>query len=61
MNGDFAGLHDELENYLSERKDYRPTKHVLDAEHREGIERRWSAYLNRYGYAGEGSSPAVLP
>ncbi|MFV1965582.1 MAG: sulfotransferase [Pirellulaceae bacterium] len=52
--GDFAPVQGKIETYVAERKSYQPAKHELDAESRAAIGRRWSAYMERYGYARNG-------
>jgi hypothetical protein len=53
--GDFGAVQGKVEDYLTERKSYQPTRHELDPESKEAIARRWGTYLERYGYADEDS------
>lgn len=52
--GDFESLRGKLETTVKQNKDYQRNKHhslppILVSE----IRRRWSGYIERYGYAGE--------
>ncbi len=43
-----------LEAFIGQRKDYKPNRHEeLEPEIRVEIRRRWSDYIQKYGYTEE--------
>lgn len=51
--GDFENIRSGIEKYVANRKDYKTNRHDLEPEVEGEIERRWSDYLHRYGYASD--------
>jgi hypothetical protein len=49
--GDFEIVRPRLEEYVKDHQDYQRNQHQLAPELREEIDRRWSHYLERFGYA----------
>lgn len=49
--GDFEHVRPQLEAYLQTQKDYTTNRHELEPEIKAEIQRRWSGYIERYGYA----------
>jgi len=50
----FETVRDRLEAFVGGRKDYKPNRHEeLSPEIRDAIRRRWSGYIEKYGYAHE--------
>jgi hypothetical protein len=50
----FAAVRDRLQAFIGQRKDYKPNRHEqLEPEIRAEIRRRWSGYIEKYGYADE--------
>ncbi len=48
--GDFATVRPRVEAFLAGQRDYRVNRHQLEPELQAEIDRRWAAYLDRYGY-----------
>jgi hypothetical protein len=47
-------VRDRLHAFIGQRKDYQPNRHEeLEPEIRAAIRRRWSGYIEKYGYAEE--------
>jgi hypothetical protein len=47
-------VRDRLHAFIGQRKDYKPNRHEeLEPEIRAAIRRRWSGYIEKYGYAEE--------
>jgi hypothetical protein len=51
--GDFEPVRDKLTAYVQGQKDYVKNRHQLEPEIKAEIRRRWSGYMERYGYAEE--------
>lgn len=49
--GDFEDLRQDLEEYVAQQKDYQPGRHELTPELTAEVDRRWSGYRDKYGYA----------
>jgi len=50
----FETVRARLQEFVGERKDYKPNRHEeLSPEIRAEIRRRWSGYIEKYGYAEE--------
>jgi hypothetical protein len=50
----FATVRARLQEFVGQRKDYKPNRHEeLPPETRAEIRRRWSGYIEKYGYAEE--------
>jgi omega-hydroxy-beta-dihydromenaquinone-9 sulfotransferase len=49
--GDFEEIRPRLEEYLQDHADYQRNRHALSPAIREEIDRRWSGYMARFGYA----------
>lgn len=48
----FETIRDQLQAFIGQRKDYKPNRHEqLEPEIRAEIRRRWSGYIEKYGYA----------
>jgi len=53
--GEFDKVLPALEQYAARTADYKPGTYELPAETRDAIDRRWAAFIERYGYGrGEG-------
>lgn len=50
--GEFENVQPRLEEYLKDHQDYQRNQHVLAAEIREQIDRRWGDYMERFCYPG---------
>ena len=48
--GEFENVAPKLAAYFEQKSDYRVNKHNLDPATRDEITRRWSDYIERYGY-----------
>jgi hypothetical protein len=49
--GDFEPARPGVEVYLARNREYEPNAHVLTADERAAIARRWAAFIEQYGYA----------
>ena len=49
--GGFDEVLPALEKYLASRADYKTNRYQLPPEKRAEVDRRWSAYMQKYGYA----------
>ena len=52
---DFDQVRPGIEQYMAGQSDYRPNRYEIPPETRSEISRRWSAYIEKYGYS---STPA---
>jgi hypothetical protein len=52
--GDFENIQLRLEEYLLEHADYQRNRHAMDPDLREEIDRRWSGYMEQFGYTPSG-------
>ena len=48
--GDFEAVRPAVEQYFAKEKDYKTNRFEMPAELRAEIARRWSKYIERYGY-----------
>ena len=48
--GGFEAIRPAIEGYFAKQKDYKTNRFELAPEQREEITRRWSNYIERYGY-----------
>jgi hypothetical protein len=53
--GDFEDVRQDLEDYVVQQRDYEPGRHELTPVLAAEVDRRWSGYRDKYGYA----SPAL--
>lgn len=51
--GDFEAARPAIENYFAGKKDYKTNRYEMTPELQAEITRRWSNYIERYGYAKE--------
>jgi hypothetical protein len=49
--GDFETVRSDLEAYVAQQKNYQPGNHELTPELAAEVDRRWSSYREKYGYA----------
>ena len=52
--GQFDAVLPALEKYVRAKADYRPNRYEISPEARAEVARRWSDFMDRYGYAAEG-------
>jgi len=48
--GDFESIRLAVEEFAGRSRRYRTNEYELDAEGRSAVTRRWSAYVQKYGY-----------
>jgi omega-hydroxy-beta-dihydromenaquinone-9 sulfotransferase len=51
--GDFEAVRPAIENYFAGKKDYKTNRYEMTPQLHAEITRRWSEYIERYGYAKE--------
>jgi hypothetical protein len=49
--GDFESVRLRVEEYASQKKDYKINQHEVPARLRRAISLRWAGYIERYGYS----------
>ena len=49
--GDFEHVRQKLQDYVGSQKNYQTNRHELEPEITAQIARRWSGYIEKYGYA----------
>lgn len=51
--GDFETVKPKIAEYAAQQKDYKTNVHQMDADLKAEIRRRWSGYIEKYGYAND--------
>ena len=51
--GQFEAVRPAIEQYFAEQKDYKTNRYQMPPELHAEITRRWSKYIEQYGYATE--------
>jgi len=49
--GDFEPVREQVQGYMSRKKDYQVNRHGLAPEIRDEIRRRWGGLMKKYGYS----------
>jgi hypothetical protein len=55
--GDFENVRSAAERYLASQSDYQKNKYRISPDLRAQITRRWSSFIEKYGYADLAAEP----
>ena len=55
--GEFDAVRPKLEQYATQKRDYKPNRHQLSPELERRVREQWADYIERYGYAQDEGVP----